>query len=132
MNIYKINTINKNDGYEVLYDLLKDLGKFSIYLSNIVLLSEKELTEIEDIINKNDKLLLSAVKSVEQEIDNKFVIDWIKEEQFKERSIKAQQDLQERIDAMSGIISTAEKIYKKNGGVENNVEKEKSNKSVKK
>ena len=94
------------------------VGKFVMDNKEIIVKSELSLEDVHNVFNarlsESDKIDIVEITDIERQVKGEQNYDWIKREQFIDRSKVVQSDIDERIQAMSNILTEAIRI--KNGG----------------
>lgn len=119
MEFYRIIIKEKKDKFGKLFEILQGLGKFAISKTEIVCKTDIPLEDVEmsikGILSNTDIVEVTKIKNIDQEIESLQVVDWVKREQFVDRSRVVDEEIKDRVTMMNEVLDEALKIYKKGG-----------------
>lgn len=110
MEILKIDVSKKKDGFDEIYDILEQEGKYVVCPGNFIFISKNEdsKTKLENISD----IKIFEINDIDQELDSEIVKSWLKEEIVKYEIDKAKQEVNERTKAIFEILNETERIMK--------------------
>lgn len=121
MEFYKITIKKKKDGFGRLFEVLKEIGEFAVSNTEIICKSDIHLDDIssaiKSVLSDADVVEIAAIKNASHDVQNLQLIDWIKKEQFIDRSKIFNNEVEDRVTAMNEVLDEALKIYEKGGEV---------------
>lgn len=121
MKFYLIKILQKEDGFDKLFEALRLIGKFFINNKEIISKSSLEIDEIKNIfctkLSDSDKIEITEITDEKFQIEDAHALDWIERERFVDRSKELKDnEYDSRIEAMYEILENAVKIKNNNGG----------------
>ena len=117
MKFYRLIITGDKVNFGGIFETLQTIGKFIMESKDIIFETSMSIEDIwSNFISKGNTeadIIIYEVSNIEQDIRGLFILDWIKREQFIERSKPVQEEYQNRLQAMDSIISDAINIAQK-------------------
>ena len=117
MKFYRLIITGDKVNFGGIFETLQTIGKFILESKDIIFETSMSIEDIwSNFISKGNTeadIIIYEVSNIEQDIRGLFILDWIKREQFIERSKPVQEEYQNRLQAMDSIISDAINIAQK-------------------
>jgi len=118
VKFYRLIITGDKVNFGGIFETLQTIGKFIMESKDIIFETSMSIEDIwSNFISKGNTeadIIIYEVSNIEQDIRGLFILDWIKREQFIERSKPVQEEYQNRLQAMDSIISDAINIAQKN------------------
>jgi len=117
VKFYRLIITGDKVNFGGIFETLQTIGKFILESKDIIFETSMSIEDIwSNFISKGNTeadIIIYEVSNIEQDIRGLFILDWIKREQFIERSKPVQEEYQNRLQAMDSIISDAINIAQK-------------------
>jgi hypothetical protein len=117
VKFYRLIITGDKVNFGGIFETLQTIGKFIMESKDIIFETSMSIEDIwSNFISKGNTeadIIIYEVSNIEQDIRGLFILDWIKRDQFIERSKPVQEEYQNRLQAMDSIISDAINIAQK-------------------
>ena len=115
-NYYQIKVKPEQENFDAIYKYLKSIGIYSIYYGEIILKTDCKLNNIEKnllkLFDKAEYFFIVCINE-NQTLKNPLADNWVKQEQFADRTLKAQEEIENRMQRFYSILEDANKMADK-------------------
>ncbi|MBR4004069.1 MAG: hypothetical protein IKI95_08530 [Clostridia bacterium] len=110
MEILKIDVSKKQEGFDDIYNILDNNGKYVVCPGSFIFISTNENSKEE--LNKIKDITIFEIEDIDNDIESGIIKSWLREEIVKYEIAKAKEEVDNRTKAIYDILSETEKIMK--------------------